>query len=477
VGLTPIEYRPWEGKRADYYRRFLVISKNVFRQKLKSKWVLAILIIGMILTHVFSIIFYTILPHEELTPEMMVGDDPEESLGEGFEDMGGNFEFRGLVTLHGSLIMDGDIYGWGTLEGNGAPLSGMIPTDSGFVLISGSFILNGELNLLGGISGKGVLNGNCTIYQTDVLQFNNPLVMEGTMGLFGLDSERGSIDIDGHISGIGTVFGDGTPISNTTITNNGTVSVNGTMTLDGVLQLSGNITGNGLIDGSLFAQGFGEPDKEPDGEKEIIINERQGGYLKNGLLVIFTIMLASLVCADLIASDLGDNSFIMFFSRPIKTADYLAGKIVGALWILGLYSFLPLIIFCIAVLGTQSGSDYGTSINVFGSTILAGLLTTFIFVPYGIFISSMTKRKTYATLGIFMSFFVLIIIGAIFSNFDKNWVLIDPTRVLNYSYDVLYGYSVPEGINGALLGGVLFAFMVVPLILVYLRIHLKAVGK
>jgi ABC-type transport system involved in multi-copper enzyme maturation permease subunit len=209
----------------------------------------------------------------------------------------------------------------------------------------------------------------------------------------------------------------------------------------------------------------------------VIINERQGGYLKNGLLVIFTIMLASLVCADLIASDLGDNSFIMFFSRPIKTTYYLAGKIMGALWILGLFSFLPLMIFCIAVMGTQSGSDYGTSLNVFGSTILAGLLTTFIFIPYGIFISSMTKRKTYATLGIFMSFFVLIIIGAIFSNFDKNWALIAPINVLNFSYDVLYGYSVPEGINGTLLGVALFLFMVVPLVLVYLRIHLKAVGK
>jgi ABC-type transport system involved in multi-copper enzyme maturation permease subunit len=477
VGLTPIEYRPWEGKRADYYRRFLVISKNVFRQKLKSKWVLAILIIGVILTHVFSIIFSTVIPHEELTPEMMVGEDPEESLGGGFEDKGGNFEFRGIMSLDGSLFIDGHILGWGTLVGNGRPLSGLIISDEGFLSISGTVVLNGELNLAGLVAGAGSLVGDCTIYGGDFSDFNTTLIMDGTLGLFGFNSDRGSIDIDGHISGNGTVFGDGTPVTNTTITDNGTVSVTGTMTLDGGLQISGNVTGNGVIDGSLFAMGFGVPDEKPDGEGEVVINERQGGYLKNGLLVIFSIMLASLVCADLIASDLGDNSFIMFFSRPIKTVDYLAGKIIGALWILGLFSFLPLMIFCIAVIGTQSGSDYGTSLNVFGSTILAGLLTTFIFVPYGIFISSMTKRKTYATLGIFMSFFVLIIIGAIFSNFDKNWALIAPINVLNFSYDALYGYSVPEGINGTLLGVALFLFMVVPLVLVYLRIHLKAVGK
>jgi len=150
---------------------------------------------------------------------------------------------------------------------------------------------------------------------------------------------------------------------------------------------------------------------------------------------------------------------------------------VGALWVLGLYSFLPLVIFCLAVMGTQSGDDYGTSLNVLGSTIAAGLLTTFIFIPYGIFISSMTKRKSYATIGIFMSFFVLIIIGEAFSQFDKNWTLINPMNFLYYSYDVLYGFSIPEGINGTLLGVTLLVFMIVPLILVYLRIHFKGGGK
>lgn len=476
MGLAPIEYRPWEGKRTEYSRRFLVISKNVFRQKLRSKWVLAILIIGIILTHVFTIMFYTIAPHEKLTPKMMVGEDPEESLGEGSADMGGYFEFLGIVTLDGSLLMEGDVYGFGTLIGYGDPLSGMIPTDTGFILISGTVQLNGELSLLGGISGTGYLDGNCTIYGSDISQFNTPFILNGTIGLRGSDSERGRMDLDGNISGAGSFTGEGTPVSNTTIADNGTVSVNGTMVLDGELEITGNISGKGLIDGNLFAARFSESDKERE-EDEGIINEREGGYLKNGLLVIFTILLASLVCSDLVASDLGDNSFILYFSRPIKTVDYLAGKIIGALWILGLFCFVPLIIFCLAVMGTQSGSDYGTSLNVLGSTILAGLLTTFIFVPYGIFISSMTKRKSYATIGIFMSFFVLIIIGGIFSNFDKNWILIDPTRVLSYSYDVLYGYSVPEGINSSLLGAILFVFMVVPLILVYLRIHFKGVGK
>ncbi len=184
-----------------------------------------------------------------------------------------------------------------------------------------------------------------------------------------------------------------------------------------------------------------------------------------------------MICSDLIAEDLGDNSFILYFSRPIKSIDYLAGKMLGALWVLGLYCFLPLIIFCIAVMGTQSGDNYGLSLNVLGSTFIAGLLTTFIFVPYGILLSSLTKRKAYAAIGIFMSFFVLTIIGQLFSFFDKNWILLDPTRILFYSYYVLYGFSIPDGINGTLLGAILLCILVIPLVVLYLRIYLKGVGK
>ena len=476
MGVTPIEYRPWDGKRTDYWRRFLVISNNVFRQKLKSKWILALLIIGVILTHVFFIIFTTIIPHEGLTPEMMVGEEPVVQEEEPI-NMGGEFKFYGITNLQGYMMVQGSVYGVGTISGNGNPLTGVIISDDGFLFISGTVVLYGELNLLGGISGEGILQGNCTIYGSDITQFNTPLLANGTVGVYGLESERGHMDIDGSIEGEGIIIGDGTPVSNTTVANNGTVFVNGTMMLDGALNVTGSIVGSGSIDGSLMLTGLYVPEEEPEEDRGPPFVERQGGYLKAGLLVIFTILLASLVCSDLISEDLGDNSFILFFSRPIKSVDYLAGKVLGALWVLGLFCFLPLIIFCIAVMGTQSGSDYGTSLNVLGSTFVAGLLTTFIFVPYGILISSLTKRKSYATIGIFMSFFVLIIIGNIFASFDRNWVLLDPTRVLYYSYDVLYGFSIPDGINGTLLGVVLFCILVIPLVILYLRIHLKGAGK
>lgn len=481
MGITPIEYRPWKGERTSSLQRFLVISKKVLRQKLKSKWVLAILIIGVILTHVFSIIFATIIPHEKLTPEMMVGDDPEEviEVSEAPIFMDGYFEFFGMVTIKGSLYIEGNVIGIGSIKGDGSPLSGTIrgQTETDFLIVSGTLVLDGELELYGGITGIGNIIGNFTISGEGETQITSPNIVNGNFELNGWVGWQGQVNIDGRTNGTGTLFGDGTSISNTTVTENGFIMVNGTITVNGSMDISGSIEGAGYLDGSSLIVQLGGSSVGVQEQEGPFLSERQGGYLKNFLLVIFTMMLASLVCSDLIAEDLGDNSFILFFSRPIKSRDYLAGKIIGALWILGLFCFLPLVIYCLAVMGTQSSGDYGTSLGVLGSTIGAGLLTSFIFVPYGILISSMTKRKSYATMGIFMSFFVLTIIGAIFQNFDKNWVLIDPTRVLFYSYDIMYGYSVPEGINAGILGAVLFCIMIIPLILVYLRIHFKAVGK
>ena len=78
MGINPIEYRAWKGERAPQYQRVLVISYNILRQKLRSKGILALLILGMILIHVFTIIFSAMMPHEGLEPEDIIGSEAEE---------------------------------------------------------------------------------------------------------------------------------------------------------------------------------------------------------------------------------------------------------------------------------------------------------------------------------------------------------------------------------------------------------------
>ena len=280
MGINRIKYRPWSGERSSHLRRVYTISRKIFFQKLKSKGILAILIIGMVLVHAFPIIFGALMEHEELTAEMMV-------------------------------------------------------KNSDFWM----------------------------------------------------------------------------------------------------------------------------------------------AYLKNGLSVIFILLLVSVVCSDLIAQDLKDKSFVLYFSRPIKTLDYLTGKMGGALAVTSIFTLIPLVVFCLVMIGTQTGDDYSSSLNILGKTIIAGILTTVFFVSYGIMISSLTKKKTYAGVGIFMSFFVLTIIGDIFVNFNQNWGLASPTTLLFYSYDRIYGFDLPSDINSTIFGVLLFCILFLPLFVAFVQVYRKEVGK
>lgn len=276
MGISPIEYKPWDGERTAKHERAYVIAKDVLLNKMKSKGVLAVLIIGIVLVHVFPAIFQSLMPHKKFTADMMI------------------------------------------------------------------------------------------------------------------------------------------------------------------------------------RQGF------------------MGPYLKGGLYVIFSLLLASVVTSDLISQDLKDNSFVLYFSRSITPVDYLIGKLGGGFAVMGIFCTLPLIAVGMAIISTQTGSDYAHSFEILGKTVVAGLLTQSFFLFYGVMLSSFTKRKAYAGVGTFMSFFVLTIVAEIFAEFDKNWKLLSPLNLLNYSYDRIFGYSIPNGVDEGLHTLVLTVVIVVPLIVLYLQTYRRA---
>ena len=210
---------------------------------------------------------------------------------------------------------------------------------------------------------------------------------------------------------------------------------------------------------------------------EVLDGEVMADQMGNGLLFIFIILLISMICSDTIAEDLRSNSFVLYFSRAMKTESYLAGKIGGAFLTLSVFSFFPPVVLAIAIMATQSSSSYGDSLVVLGRTVIAGLVITFFFIPAGLFISSMTKRKSYASVGTFMSFFILMIVGGIFSEFNPDWELMDPSLLFYYFLQAIFGLGLPNSVNVGLLTGIFLTVMFVPLILVYIRINQKAVGK
>jgi ABC-type transport system involved in multi-copper enzyme maturation permease subunit len=194
-------------------------------------------------------------------------------------------------------------------------------------------------------------------------------------------------------------------------------------------------------------------------------------------LAIFAMLLAAVVTSDLISDDLSSNSFVLYFSRALKPKDYLMGKAGGVLIIMGLLCFIPPLLMAFAATLTQSSDDYWSSIKVIGRTIVAGVLATAFFVPFGIMMSSFTRKKSYAAIGTFMSFFVLAIVASVFSAFAAEWRVISPVESLAFTFDWIYGISPPSYLGEGALVAFLALFIIVPAVAVYFRIERLAVGK
>jgi ABC-type transport system involved in multi-copper enzyme maturation permease subunit len=210
---------------------------------------------------------------------------------------------------------------------------------------------------------------------------------------------------------------------------------------------------------------------------EALDGATMSSQMGSGTLFIFTALLTSLVCSDAISEDLRSNSFVLYFSRAMKKENYLAGKVGGIFMVLALFCLLPAIIMAVAILGTQSGNDYLSGIGVLGLTVLSGFVCTIFLIPLALMMSSLTNRKSFAAVGTFMVFIILTIIGNIFSEFDRNWRLLDPSSLIAYFNDWIYGQGIPFDVSGWLAAAVFSAFLIIPLAIIYLRLHLKEVGK
>jgi ABC-type transport system involved in multi-copper enzyme maturation permease subunit len=200
-------------------------------------------------------------------------------------------------------------------------------------------------------------------------------------------------------------------------------------------------------------------------------------YLGSGTFAIFAILLAAVVTSDLISEDLASNSFVLYFSRSLKIRDYLVGKAAGALLVMGLFCALPPVIVAFISLVTQTGNDYWHSLVVVGETALVGGLVTLFFVPFGLMISSFTRRKSYAAVGTFMSFFVLTIVSTVFLEFDRGWQVISPIDSLSILFKWLFEGEIPNYINEGALLAIVASLIIVPAAVVYYRLTRQVVGK
>jgi ABC-type transport system involved in multi-copper enzyme maturation permease subunit len=204
---------------------------------------------------------------------------------------------------------------------------------------------------------------------------------------------------------------------------------------------------------------------------------QMNSYLGGGLFVIFSMLLAAIVTSDLISEDIASSSFVLYFSRALKVRDYLAGKAAGALLVMSLFCALPPILVAFVSIATQTGGDYWHSLGILGETALVGALVTIFFVPFGMMISCFTRRKSYAAVGTFMSFFVLVVVAGLFSQFSRGWRVISPIDALAYLFSWFFGEPVPSYVDKGALGLIVASLIIVPAVVVYYRLTRQVVGK
>ena len=435
MGIRAIEYRPWKGDRTDPNRRWLIISNHVFQKNLRAKGVLALLIIGMMFAHAVPIIEAIFTPHTELTNEDMIGSEEEEP-DHNFTVTEGELNITGDLIINGTFTIDGFI-GLNNIS-NHDPAN--ITEEEWNESMS-----NGLLNLTGNVSGSGGLSGG-----------------------FGGASQFGFLFAEGKFMVSGLFVIGGIPDDDP---DNKTGEGPGDLFNMGTISGGGNITGYGTISGNGTVEGEVEPTEiEPE-------FGNPGGYLTSGIFIIFTMLLAAIICADIISSDLANSSFVLYFSRPVRALDYLLGKFVGLLWVMWVFCLIPPIAYVLVMMGTQTGDDYSGGVKILGLTIVAGIVTAIYFLPFGLMISSLTKSKAYAGIGIFMSFFVLLIISGIFSESSDMWSLISPVELLFNFYNILFDGTIPAGIEAWQVGVSIMAFTLIPMAIVVVWIQRKGAGK
>ncbi len=210
---------------------------------------------------------------------------------------------------------------------------------------------------------------------------------------------------------------------------------------------------------------------------EMLIKEGEfGSYLTSGLFAIFAMLLAAGVSSDKIAQDLRNRSFILYFSRPISFVSYISAKIMGAFTVMAFFCIVPPLVIGSLIMATQTGPYYSGGFEVLFRTLLAGSVASFIFLPFGIFLSSITKSKAYAGIGSFMSFFVMTLIGELFSDLSYHWKLVNPVNILAYIFDWIYGFGLPEYVSHIYMIMVLIIMVFLPLFGATVNIKIKGVS-
>lgn len=169
----------------------------------------------------------------------------------------------------------------------------------------------------------------------------------------------------------------------------------------------------------------------------------------NGSNLLFVSLMAAAVGGGLIADDVHSMALTLYLSRPISPLDYLAAKAAILSTLLSMLTIMPLVLtpFLAGFLGLVT---WGVALSAIGVALGVGLLLTAFYTAVALFLSSLTRRKSYAGAGIFAFTLGLTVPVALLGTPDSPGYIGVPTILHlspweNYLAVARAAYGVPAG--------------------------------
>jgi len=138
-------------------------------------------------------------------------------------------------------------------------------------------------------------------------------------------------------------------------------------------------------------------------------------YFNGQFLLFMMLMIMVLAGAGLIADDLRWNALQLYFARPLRKRDYLAGKLGVAAFFLLLLTILPGILFILFKLIFSGSFRFLGQYPWLPLSVLAdSFLLTAVFSLYTLLISSLSRNRRYASVLLFLIYILSDVFFGIF---------------------------------------------------------------
>jgi ABC-2 type transport system permease protein len=199
---------------------------------------------------------------------------------------------------------------------------------------------------------------------------------------------------------------------------------------------------------------------------------------------LWIVLLTAVAGSSLISRDLKNNTFTLYFSRPLTWVDYAIGKFMALATALSLITIVPtVLIFSTKMAFLDEPFIFVIEkLPILGGMVLSYLIAIVFFSSVAMALSSMTKRGVFAGVGIFAYLVMAPIISDLLVEiFDNDHLkLLNVNLVLKSLFIPFFGLKYSESSMG--FGYHLLVLEVLALIaicwgILFFRFHNKEVAK